>query len=496
MSTVLATRNAFGYLRVSSPEQARDQHNSLETQQARFLSYCEGSQLAPVSIFVDAVTGRRDDRRAYREMLELVRRKEADVVVVQYLDRFGRNPKEILQRYWELEELGVSVVATDEDIEEELVLLVKAGIAGAESRRNSERVRANMTRAVQKGVHAGRPPYGLKPIREIRDGKAVVVKWERDAIEAPIVREMYRLSMEENLGYKGIADRLNEGGYRNREGRPFVSYTIQKVLSNEAIRGTLVYGKKPRKGNPKEELVRVEGFFPEIVSEAEWNQLQERLAIRREHARGHTHRSSYLLSGIARCGYCGGPMVGRAGAKRKGRQYRNYWCSWAMRSKALCAYYNGHSGGKLENAVLAHLEQYSDPVRVREILAVKTKEEVTRHQGELSGIERRLTFIERDFTKNLDLLKRGVINEEEFKKANEARRDERTSLADRRQALVEWLGREADRAANVETIPLEIKSFLEDFREMDIHRQKVHLQRILKAVHVWKGGRVELEFRV
>ena len=56
----------------------------------------------------------------------------ADVIVVQFLARFGRNPREILQRHWELQDAGVSVVATDEDIKEELLLLIKAGTAGAE----------------------------------------------------------------------------------------------------------------------------------------------------------------------------------------------------------------------------------------------------------------------------------------------------------------------------------------------------------------------------
>ena len=55
--------------------------------------------------------------------------------MVKFLDRFGRNPREILRRYWELQEHGVTVVATDEDIQEELMLLVKAGMAGAESRK-------------------------------------------------------------------------------------------------------------------------------------------------------------------------------------------------------------------------------------------------------------------------------------------------------------------------------------------------------------------------
>ena len=74
--------------------------------------------------------------------------------------------------------------------------------------------------------------------------------------------------------------------------------------------GTLTYGKRPRKGNPEQELVRVEGFFPAILTGDEWQLLQERLSIRRESSRGRTHSSVYLLSGMARCGYCGGPMAG------------------------------------------------------------------------------------------------------------------------------------------------------------------------------------------
>ncbi len=107
----------------------------------------------------------------------------ADVIVVQFLDRFGRNPREILQRYWQLQDHGVSVVATDEDLDEELMLLLRAGIAGAESRRTSERVRANMSRVVEKGVQAGRPPYGLRPIREVVDGK-LQTRWELHPVEA------------------------------------------------------------------------------------------------------------------------------------------------------------------------------------------------------------------------------------------------------------------------------------------------------------------------
>ena len=107
-----------------------------------------------------------------------------------------------------------------------------------------------MSRAVGKGVHAARAPFGLRRIYHGRE-----VRWEKDPVEAPVeapvVREMYRLSVEENRGYKAIADILTSSGHRARGGRPFASFTIQRVLSDEAMMGTLSHGKRPGEGNPE-----------------------------------------------------------------------------------------------------------------------------------------------------------------------------------------------------------------------------------------------------
>jgi DNA invertase Pin-like site-specific DNA recombinase len=103
-----------------------------------------------VDTFTDVVSGRRDDRKEYSRMVEFVLADGAEVVTVKFLDRFGRHTREILRRYWELQENGVEVIATGDDIGEELMLLMKAGFAGAESKKNSERVRANMGTAIGK----------------------------------------------------------------------------------------------------------------------------------------------------------------------------------------------------------------------------------------------------------------------------------------------------------------------------------------------------------
>jgi site-specific DNA recombinase len=495
MIVATSQKRAFGYFRVSDSKQAGERHSSLATQEAHYSQYCQREGFAPTATFTDIITGRRDDRKEYLRMVEAAKNGEANVIVVQFLDRFGRNPREILQRYWELEAHGVSVVATDEDIEEELVLLLKAGMAGAESRRISERVRVNMGTAVSKGVHVGRPPYGLRPVKEVIEGK-VTVHWEIDPEEAPIVREMYRFAVEENLGHKAIADRLTDKGYRAHGGRPFAAFTVQRILTNPAIMGTLVFGRKPRKGNPQMDLVELPGFFPAILSIDEWKQLQQRLGIRRENPRGKAHSSEYLLSGIARCGHCRGPMIGKVGATHKGKRYRNYYCSRAMRSKGFCAFYNGHSVPKLEKVILEYLSQFSDPGRVKEHLAAAGRKALVQREAELRDVEKRLMDLDEQFMKRLDdLLKKGLLSEEEFGRANGAAREQKRELEARKAELSDWLDQEHTRASLVDRLPETIKTFVDAFQTMDPRQQKAQLQTILKAAYVYRDGRIELDFR-
>jgi site-specific DNA recombinase len=495
MTTALKTQAAVGYFRVSDPKQTGERHSSLETQEASFRNYCKLHNLTPLATFTDVVSGRRDDRKEYLRMLEFVKQYKVDVIVVKFLDRFGRNPKEILRRYWELQEHGVSVVATDEDIKEELNLLFKAFMAGAESKRNSERVRENMSSAIAKGVHVGRPPYGLKATKDI-SGSGVDVQWELDPAEVPIVKEMRRLRVEENLGYKAIADTLTRMGYQVRGGRPFASYTVERILSNPALMGTLVYGRKPRKGNPKMKMVEIPNFFPPILTSEEWQQLNERRMIREETPRGRANSSEYLLSGIAKCGHCGGPMTGKAGYSYNGKQYKNYYCSNAGKSRGLCSVSNGHSAARLEKAILEYLGEFSNPIKVRQHLASAEKQDTEKCEVELKRIEKRLTDLDSQFLSQLNgLLKRKVLTEDEFAKANDSARLEKADLELRKSELAKLLSRARASESMIERVPRTIKTFVEAFESMEIRQQKAQLQTILKAATVYKDGRIELEFR-
>ena len=107
---------------------------------------------------------------------------------------------------------------------------------------------------------------------------------------------------------------------------------------------------------------------------------------------------------------------------------RGILCGRAKKSKEDCTYHNGHNAKRIEPAVLEYLGQFSNPDRVGELLKRSGGNEQERKKTELTKLDRRLKSLDSDFHKYLDYLKRGLLNEEEFSKANVERRDERATV--------------------------------------------------------------------
>jgi site-specific DNA recombinase len=351
-----------------------------------------------------------------------------------------------------------------------------------------------MGNIVRRGIHSGKRPFGFTALREIVEGRARVVRWEIEDSEAEIIREMVRLSTEENLGFKAISDTLNERGLQRESGH-WVPSSVQHILRNPVLKGVMVYGRRPKTGNPKGELIEVPAVFPPILTDDEWDALQLRMDIRKGAPRGSVHKSDYLLSGIARCGHCGGPMSGKSGSAYKGRRYTSYVCTRAARAREGCTYYNGHASKKLETAVLEYLGQYSDPKRVSELLSESSKSDLTRKKRELKRLEKKLIGLDADFQKNLEYLKKGLLNEEEFGSANVVRRDERARTKVRLAELRVGLDAAVSDKKSASALPGQIDSFLKSFASIEVRKAKAVLQTILESAHIWRDGKIELKFR-
>ena len=128
ITAAVQTATAVDYFLVSSPGQAGERHVSLELQATSFNYYCRADHFDSVTTFTDVASGRKDDRKEnrkkeYRKMVQRVTQEGIGKVVVLFLDRFGRNPREILRRNWEPQERGITVRSINDYLQEELLLL-------------------------------------------------------------------------------------------------------------------------------------------------------------------------------------------------------------------------------------------------------------------------------------------------------------------------------------------------------------------------------------
>jgi hypothetical protein len=164
-------------------------------------------------------------------------------------------------------------------------------------------------------------------------------------------------------------------------------------------------------------------------------------------------------------------------------------------ARSLCEQRNSHRKEALEEAILEHLGQYDDPEKVRELLQAQDTQAESRQDQELARVTTRLQELEQAFLNDLDRVDRGILTEPEYLKRQEVRRQEQGGLQARKAALEASVAAQRNLEAQTAAVPVKVRAFLEDFRDMDVRQAKAILQGIVQAAHVFSDGRIELEFR-
>ena len=89
-------KRVFIYLRVSTTEQAEEGY-SLSEQEYRLRKLCEANDWILVKIYTDGgFSGGNTDRPALQEMIKAIEKGEADMVLVDKLDRLSRSQYDTL----------------------------------------------------------------------------------------------------------------------------------------------------------------------------------------------------------------------------------------------------------------------------------------------------------------------------------------------------------------------------------------------------------------
>ena len=156
---MVAQKRVAIYARVSTVEKGQ----TPETQLLALREYVAHRGCTLAGEYVDYASGTREDRPQYRALLDVVRKRQVDIVLVWRYDRFARSTQALVHALKEFHSLGVDFISYQENIDTttpqgELIFTVMASIAQFESALMSERVKAGMARAKAQGKRISRAP--------------------------------------------------------------------------------------------------------------------------------------------------------------------------------------------------------------------------------------------------------------------------------------------------------------------------------------------------
>lgn len=222
-------RPAFGYVRVSTEEQARE-GLSLDAQESRIRAYCLAHALDLAAVLVDAgESGKSMDRPQLSALLARIRAGEVGAVVIYKLDRLTRRTRDLLELVEDvLKPARVELVSLSEQLDTRtpagvLMLTVLGALAQMEREQIAERTRVALHFKRDRGERLGTTPLGYRT-----PGPREAMLPEAGELE--VVRFILR-RRRSRATFRQIAAELTAKGYRTKRGGRWHASTVRAVWS-------------------------------------------------------------------------------------------------------------------------------------------------------------------------------------------------------------------------------------------------------------------------
>jgi site-specific DNA recombinase len=310
------------YARYSTDKQ---REASIEDQYRNCQHHAERQGWTVTKRYADkAVSGSKNDRVQYQQMLADAKAKTFDVLLVDDLSRLSRDDVETKQAIRRLRFWGIRIVGVSDGFDTgSKGYKIHAGMRGLINEIYlddlAEKTHRGLTGQALKGNNAGGLPYGYRSV-QVEDGHRLEINPE----QAKWVRWMYE-QFAAGLSARKIAHELNRKGVTTGRGKTWCVSALHGhpkyrtgVLRNPIYRGLYVWnrsqwvkdpdtGRRKRTERPEAEWITLEAPELAIVSSELWNAAKVRLTGPKKRTRGKPPRTP--LSGLLRCEACGGAVV-------------------------------------------------------------------------------------------------------------------------------------------------------------------------------------------
>lgn len=292
-------KKVYGYIRVSTVKQGNGV--SLQEQKEAIVRYAEKHQLTIVEWFEEKETAAKQGRPIFTRMINLLKDKKANGVIIHKIDRGTRNYKD----WAALEELltsGSELHFAHESLDMNtragrLTADMLAAIAADYIRNLREEASKGLYGRLKQGIY----PFGA-PVGYLNNGGGQVKTI--DPIQGPLVQKTFELYARKNYSLDSLVPVLKDLGLRNTNGHLVTKAGLSKILNNPFYAGILkVKGK------------RFQGKHEPLVSSELFLHVQNIL-------RGKTNVKQliheFIFRRLIKCNECNFTMIGE---KQKGHVY-------------------------------------------------------------------------------------------------------------------------------------------------------------------------------
>lgn len=412
------------YVRVSTQDQAEEGY-SIEEQIDKLTKYCDIKDWYVYEVYKDpGFTGSTIDRPGMQKLVRDSKQHKFDTVLVYKLDRLSRSQKDTLYLIEDVfAKYNVDFVSLSENFDTstafgKAMIGILSVFAQLEREQITERMQMGKVGRARSGKPMGwtRPPFGYT----YEDGNYIV-----DDFKELVVVNIYKEYLS-GTSITKLRDKLNEEGHIGKD----INWSyraIRSILDNPVYAGFI---------NFKGELY--EGKHKAIIEKEIFDKTQLELDIRQKQAYAQNNnprpfQGKYILSGLARCGYCGAPLESMLGNIRNdGSRLKKYQCANRIIKKRPTVYNDNKkclSGfyhmSDLEDYVVNEVSK----VQINPKTILEKPEEKKEDNTEI--FEKRIIAIEKSINKLSDLYMNDLVSLTDMELKAKSLKNERNQLLDK-----------------------------------------------------------------
>ena len=511
--------DAIAYYRLSKDDGAEHESDSIANQRkliSAFLRKNPNIHLVDEAQD-DGYTGTNFDRPGFRDVLNAIRSKRVNCVIVKDLSRLGREYVET-GKYLEMifPSFGVRFIAINDDVDSEnsragddIIIPVKNIMNEAYCRELSKKLRKQFR--IQRGngeflgAFAG---YGY--CKSPNDRHKLVV----DDYAAEIVRGIFSLKLQ---GYnnRAIADFLNnekvlspasykkscglkyKTGFKTSFESRWSAVSVGRILANPVYTGKLIQGKR---GTPnyKIKTVRMREEKDWVVAENNHDPIIDPVTfmtvqrmLERDTRTAPQNDILYPLSGMVFCADCKASMLRRT-VKRGNKTFGYYVCSANKRGRGCSSH--SFERGRLEQTVLRAIAKQIDVILdTDELLTAmgKNKIENARIRRLDLAIAQKSSELERyrNFRMKLyEALNDNLINRDEYEKM----RSRYTGMIEETENVIRQLSAEREESLT-NTAPRDWMTSVAKFKGLTELSREVVVT-LVDKIYVYEDKRIRIDF--